>query len=651
MRKSPLLFLSLSFLLFHSAYAQDILWEKSLGGKQADYLMDAQPTADYGFILAGSSLSSKTGNKTDANKGDLDYWIWKLNENGDLDWQKSFGGSGSDLLQSIALTSDGGFVLGGVSSSNKGFDKKDDVYGQDDFWIIKLNAFGAEEWQATLGGISQEKLHSIKQTRDGGFILGGSSSSGKTKTSLVEQPTRGGFKTTTSFGNIDYWVVKLDRNGKIEWQKSFGGSYVDELRSIDTTRDGGYILGGYSNSPATGNKTSDNKGIGDYWVIKLDPKGEIQWQKTIGGDKDDQLSVIRQTYDNGFVMGGNSNSESSESKSKGNGDGTDFWVVKLDEKGDMLWQETYNYGKYDILTSIVENDDHTLLLGGFAKGEINATKLGRAKAKKGTDDYIALKINEKGAEIWSESVGSDGEDILKKVIQTRDGGFVFAGTSNPQSFPSSYAKQNTKGVLSGVSYSNEKNQAVQDTKNDINQEITNTTNEANQKVKDNATAATNGVKEGLGMDKDSPLKLGTNDGASPLSLGKIGDGKGGNNPLSGLGNGSPLPRSGDKKKSFGNNDFWVVKLRDKTKPEKVKATIEAFPNPSTEFTNVIVGYDFETGTATVADLSGRVLQTFEISSRTVPIDLSTYPEGIYVVNIKTNVQSDGVKVIKKINKK
>jgi hypothetical protein len=121
-------------------YSQDILWEKSYGGTHADYLFDAQPTADYGFILAGSSLSNKTGNKTDDNQGDLDYWIWKMDEKGDLDWQKSFGGSGFDLLQSIKNTRDGGFILAGTSSSRTGFQKKEDCKGITDYWVIIFNS-------------------------------------------------------------------------------------------------------------------------------------------------------------------------------------------------------------------------------------------------------------------------------------------------------------------------------------------------------------------------------------------------------------------------------------------------------------------------------------------------------------------------------
>jgi len=136
---------------FSNLSAQNIQWEKSYGGEHNDYLMDVKATPDYGFILAGSSLSKKTGNKTEENNGDLDYWIWKMKENGDLDWQKNFGGSASDFLQSIVLTKDAGFILAGTSSSNKGFNKEADSKGGEDFWIIKLTATGSQEWQKKIG--------------------------------------------------------------------------------------------------------------------------------------------------------------------------------------------------------------------------------------------------------------------------------------------------------------------------------------------------------------------------------------------------------------------------------------------------------------------------------------------------------------------
>ncbi|KFF16538.1 T9SS type A sorting domain-containing protein [Flavobacterium hydatis] len=548
MKKNYLLLLFFYPLLVQS---QDILWEKSYGGKHADYLFDAQPTADYGFILAGSSLSDKTGNKTDNNHGDLDYWIWKMDEKGDLDWQKSIGGSGFDLLQSIKNTRDGGFILAGTSSSPNDFQKKDSCKGITDFWVIKLDAKGEELWQRTIGGSGQNELLCAFQTKDGGYMLGGSSSSSPalitSKTLPLDTKPDIYAKSEKSRGNMDYWIVKLDKAGVVEWQKTYGGQYADLLRSMEQTQDGGYILGGYSNSPQSGDKTLPNKGIGDYWIIKINDVGGIEWQNVYGSNGDDQLYVIHQTADGGYIVGGNSNSTQPLTTLGGTvGNGTDYWVLRLDEKGDVIWSKTFDFGKVDILTSLVENKDKTYLIGGYAQSEKKGPKeglVGKAtslidKDKEGINDYIALKIDDKGEELWKKTVGSAGEDILRKLIETRDGGYLMAGTSNSSA-------------------------------------------------------------------------------------------------------------SKDKNGSIGGNDFWVVKLKDKTKLEKVKTSVEAIPNPVVTFTNIIIGYEYEAGTAAVVDMAGRILQQFSITERTVPVDLSRYPEGIYVVNIKTNVQSDGVKVIRR----
>lgn len=542
---TPLLAVFASFI----ATAQEVLWEKSYGGKHAELLLDAIPTPDYGFILAGSSISNKNGKKTDKNKGDFDYWVWKMNDKGDLDWQKSFGGTGLDLLQSIKLTSDGGFILAGTSASpspSKGeerdTDKKDACKGGSDFWIIKLDAKGNEIWQKTIGGNGQEKLQSVSQTADGGYILGGSSSS-----DAMENDAYG--KKEDSRGGLDYWIVKLDKNGTIAWQKTIGGIYSDELKSVIPTKDG-YLLGGYSNSPTSGDKLQDNIGIGDYWIVKVDLTGNLVWQKTIGGDQDDNLYTLIPTKDGGFIAGGNSNSGATHSKTKENEKGTDFWVVKFENDGNILWQQTYNFGKTDVLNSIIENPDGTLLIGGYAQSEASrasasgnlvaeALEATKATDKEGINDYIALKISDMGEVLWTKTIGSKGDEILNKLFETRDGGYLLAGTSN-----------------------------------------------------------------------------------------------GGN--------------SRDKNSAIGGSDFWVVKLKDLTKPEKAKTTIEALPNPVENFTNIIVNFDYSNGTASLFDLNGRLLQEQKISgSHTIPFQLGNLPSGVYIVNIKTNTNEESIKIIKK----
>lgn len=668
MKKNKLFFCSgilfSSLILPTSMYSQDILWEKSFGGSNAEFLADVIPTPDYGFILAGSSLSGKTGNKNQTSHGNLDYWIWKMDENGELDWQKSFGGSGNDFLTSIKLTADGGFILGGISSSpgpssesGSDGDKKEKRRGNDDFWIIKLNAGGAEEWQKTIGGIGQEKLKSICQTKDGGYMIGGSSASPKPYAGIEQYPddlAQYGEKKSDSYGNMDYWIVKLDPHGKIEWQKTFGGIYDDELRSIESTNDGGYIVGGYSNSPASGNKTESNRGIGDFWVLKLDKKGEVIWQRTIGGNLDDQLYVIHQTYDGNYIVGGNSNSQSSNEKTVGNSNGTDFWLLKLGQMGEVLWQETFDIAAIDILTSIVENKDHTLLVGGYAQGQFKqkATN-GKQNFEKNTGDYVALKLNEKGEEIWRQSVGSDGEDLLQKVIETRDGGYLLAGISSPmEQIMMTSNSGNTKQSGAPVNMKQSKPGQLQNATNEINDAISETQNDINKGINNTMQTATDAINKNIGSENNSSVNYGLNKPSAGVSLPAQGNESGGG-MLNDLANSMTEKKgkkgTGGQAKVFGSNDFWVVKLRDKDKKQESKVSIEALPNPTASFTNVIVGYDYQNGTATVVDLSGRLLQQKSISGRTIPIDLSAYPEGIYVINIKTDIGNDGIKVVKRAN--
>lgn len=539
-----LLFTSLSFL---PTTAQDILWEKTLGGKQSEYLFDAIATPDYGFILAGSSISPKGGTKADDGRGNYDYWLWKMNEKGGMEWQKSYGGSGFDYLQSIQMTSDGGYILGGISDSDIGGDKKAAARGDFDFWILRLDPKGNELWQRTIGGNGQEKLHSINKTPDGGYIIGGTSSSDTSLLTPEGKEDKWG-KKAPSKGNLDIWIIKLNAQGDMVWQKTYGGQYADELKAITPTKDGGYIVGCYSNSPKSEDKAKDNFGEGDFWILKLNHNGDIDWEKTIGGSQDDNLFALIPTQDGGYLAGGNSNSGADHSKTKSNGKGTDFWVVKLDQAGTIEWQETYDYGKLDILTSIIENPDGTFMLGGYAQSEVSSAhnkqegltdKRTNSTDKEGINDYIGLKINAKGEQLWHKTVGSQGDEVLRKLFETRDGGYVLVGTSNG--------------------------------------------------------------------------------GASR-----------------------------DKSSAQGEHDFWVVKLKDLQKPEKEKLEFEAYPNPASSYTNVMVHFEYESGTVSLYDLSGRVLKTQKIKGEhTIPMALDNIPQGVYIVNIKTNNKEESIKIIKK----
>ena len=228
------------------------LWDKTFGGTQSDELTTLQQTSDGGYILGGVSDSGISSDKSQVHKGIFDYWVVKLDASGIKTWDKTIGGSADEELYSIKQTTDGGYILGGLSNSGISGDKSQASKGGGDYWIVKLDASGNKLWDKTIGGISWDNFTAIQQTSDGGFILGGYSESGVS-----------GDKTQASKGMEDYWVVKLDASGNKIWDKTFGGNNQDRLFSLQQTADGDYILGGWSNSGISGDKTQASKGFED----------------------------------------------------------------------------------------------------------------------------------------------------------------------------------------------------------------------------------------------------------------------------------------------------------------------------------------------------------------------------------------------------
>lgn len=416
--KRNLTLLFLVFITLLSVEAQEIIWEKSIGGEKSEYLHDIKPTPDYGFILAGSSLSGKSGNKNDNSKGDLDYYLSKVSESGIEEWQKTLGGSGEDILYSVNLTSEGGYILGGVSNSPKSGDKKHENIGGKDFWVIKLNPLGEEEWQFTMGGLGNDILLSIQQTRDKGYILGGTSESPKGE-NADKNPYE---KSEDSRGSMDFWIVKLSERGKVEWQRTIGGTYYDLLRSVHQTLDGGYILGGYSNSPKSGEKQGKSYGNGDFWIVKLTAEGKIEWQKMFGKEGEDDFRTIIPTKDKGYLLGGTS--EVKQNNLVLRVANIDWWIIKLDKRGNKEWEQTFDIGKKDRLISITESSKGEYLLAGYAGEEV------QNQSKEGIEDYFVIKINENGEKQWQKSVGGKSSDRLQGVVKSRDGAYILAGTSN-----------------------------------------------------------------------------------------------------------------------------------------------------------------------------------------------------------------------------
>ncbi len=350
------------------------LWDKSYGGIGREILWSLQQTADNGFILAGTSDSGMSFDKTDPEKGV--FWIVKVDANGNKLWDKSLVGGYN--YPAIIQTNDGGYFLGGMSSSGITRDKSQPSKGSSDYWAVRLDANGNKIWDKTLGGSDMEELHSVKQTSDGGFILGGSSQSGI-----------GGDKSQPSIRFHDFWIVKLDAFGNKIWDVTLGGNMPDILYTIMQTSDGGYIAGGQTQSTRSGDVSDVARGKTDFWVVKIDASGQKLWDKTFGGPEVETMFSVEQCMDGGFVLGGYSASGISDDKSQASQGDLDYWIIKVDSLGNKQWDFAIGGNHGDVLIASGLTKDGGLILGGISTSPVSGDK---TEPGRGIIDYWVVKL-------------------------------------------------------------------------------------------------------------------------------------------------------------------------------------------------------------------------------------------------------------------
>lgn len=394
------------------------VWDKTFGGSSNEILNTMKPLAGGGFILGGTSNSAIGGSKTQASKGGDDYWIVKLDANGNKIWDTTLGGSGTETFGSILETTDGSLVLIGTSNSPVSGDKTQASKGQQDYWVVKLDPNGNKIWDKAFGGLGRDFGQDLQQTTDGGFILGGYSES-----------SIGGDKTGNNKGAADYWVIKLDAQGNKTWDKSYGGLGEEFLFTLKQTPDGGYIIGGESFSDAGGDKSSNNFGsstVPDRWLVKLDTSGNKTWEKTIGGNGSDYLRDLQLTPDGGYLLNGGSTSPVSIYKSQASKGGNDFWLLKVDASGTKVWDKTYGGLNDDISYNLHQTPDGGFLVGGRTYSDIGGDK---TEPTQGENDYWLIKLDGTGNKIWQKAFGGSENDYLRGVYQAIDGTYFLAGYS------------------------------------------------------------------------------------------------------------------------------------------------------------------------------------------------------------------------------
>lgn len=353
-------------------------WDVRYGGNQGDDLHSVKQTIEGGYIFAGESASDSGEYKSQDSHGSYDYWIIKTDSSGQKLWDLGFGGIANDKFQALQLTSDSGFILAGYSNSGIDGDKTQPCQGEYDYWIVKTDVNGVKQWDATFGGSEDDELESIEQTTDGGYIMGGSSTSDSS-----------GDKSQSSQGSSDYWIVKTDANGIKQWDATFGGIALDMAYSVIQTSEGGYLLGGVSASGISGDKSQESQGGLDFWIVKTDSAGVKLWDFRFGGNDDDQLNALEQTTDGGYILGGWSFSGLSGDKSQASQGGYDYWIVKINGDGQKEWDARFGGAYDDRLLCLQQTDDDYYVLGGSSRSPISGDK---TQSSQGQEDYWIVKL-------------------------------------------------------------------------------------------------------------------------------------------------------------------------------------------------------------------------------------------------------------------
>lgn len=488
-------------------------------------------------------------------------------------WQRTIGGNGSDVVYSLQPTADGGYVLGGYSNSNASGEKSENSRGLIDAWIVKTDENGAILWDKTIGGSGDDFFTSLNQTSDGGFIVGMGSNSNIS-----------GEKTDNSRGGLDYWILKLDSSGNIEWQKTIGGAQPEFDTYVFQTEDGGYFVSGYSDSGVSGDKTAPSNGQRDYWVLKLNPSGTIVWQKSLGGSTLDRGIISIETADGGFLIGGHSDSNISGDKSENSRGLFDNWLVKLDENGNKEWDKTYGGNDNDIVRDIIQVENG-FIIGGYSHSGISGDKTGELR---GVVDYWIYKINEDGSMVWQKTIGGSQTDYLRTVRQKPDGNLLVTGYSN----------SNISGEKS-------------DNSNGGYDMWFLLLNPAGEIIGQNTI--------GGAADESAGYSVALTDGYIFAVA-------------------SASNQSGDKSEdSRGQEDYWLFKTTDNllgTISLEEQASVSIYPNPTKGNFMVDFGETYSNAEITVINLAGKTIFSKNfISASKQEIQMSV-PSGVYLVKIK-----------------
>jgi len=334
-------------------------WEKTYGGTGNESGNSVRQTSDDGYVIAGKTNSYGAGG--------YDAWLIKTDANGNVEWDRTFGGLYDDAASSVQQTRDGGYIIAGCTGS---YDA-----GLGDFWLIKADASGNKEWDRTFGGSNFDESHSVQQTSDGGYIIAG---------------------LTYSYGagKNDAWLIKTDESGNKVWDRIFGGSDYDMANSVQQTSDGGYIIAGQTVRTASAQSV---------WLIKTDANGNKVWDRTFGESGDNVANSVQQVSDGGYIIAGYS--------------GYKAWLIKTDASGNKEWDWTFGGSYYSSAMSVQQVIDEGYIITGVAFN--NTDRL----------NALLIKTDSQGNEQWDKIFGWPKGGSGSSARQTSDGGYIIVSGS------------------------------------------------------------------------------------------------------------------------------------------------------------------------------------------------------------------------------
>lgn len=389
-----------------------------------------------GSSIQASKISSVSTSGSGKQNNGYDYHILKLDQQGQKVWEKYFSGNRHDYLHSAASTQEGGFVLAGTSYSNQSLDKKDKSFGGSDLWMVKINENGDEQWQKTLGTKYNEEAKAVVQTTDLGYFVAGGSTNpklcfGSADAWIIKLDQTGKTISEVYLGGegqdeVEKIIATKDGGVLVGIYSRSGSGDQNQVNETPNTE--------AADTPTVTRiaKQSENNGEGDYWVVKLSKDSKVEWQKNFGGKDDDRIKTLSLSED-GFLIGGESRSSSSGNKQETVKEGTDLWFIALNENGDELWQKSYSFGNRDVVMSqntindISGHKTKGFLIGGYTQSE--------EKIEKDDETFWMLYLDNKGEEVWRKHIEGKSRQKEERLVDAKlqnDGSYILAGTSAPE---------------------------------------------------------------------------------------------------------------------------------------------------------------------------------------------------------------------------